>query len=134
MARWLAYPARATLIAAVAVLVPMVARAEMVTFDCSGDVTGKFTFDLSGGTGATYEDNRSVGLRDVEISSEAITFTQERSSEAKNELSTGISSLFRLDRNTNKITEDTYEYVEHKVSDSSRSTGQCKIVPTPPQH
>ena len=132
MVRWLAFSAGAALIAATT-LAPLAAWAEGVTFECSGDVIGKFTFDPTSGTGAAFDENRWVPLKDVEISSDTIIFTQEHSSDVRNEVPTGQSSLFRIDRSSNKITEETYDYIDHKVSESSRSTGQCKMVPNPGQ-
>lgn len=132
MARWFAFPAGVALIAA-ATLVPLAAWADAVTYECSGDVNGKFTFDPAGGTGAIFDENRWVPLRDVEISSDTIIFTQDHSNDIKNEVPTGQSSLFRLDRAAKTITEETYDYIDHKVSDSTRSNGQCKIVPNPGQ-
>ena len=133
MVRRLASPARAALIAVAMALFPALAHAEAMTFECSGDVIGKFTFDPTGGTGAMYDENRWIPLKDVEISSDTIIFTQEHSNDVRNEVPTGQSSLFRIDRSSNKITEETYDYIDHKVSESSRSTGQCKMVPNPGQ-
>lgn len=133
MVRRLASPARAALIAGAMALFPALAHAEAITFECSGDVIGKFTFDPTSGTGAAFDENRWVPLKDVEISSDTIIFTQEHSSDVRNEVPTGQSSLFRLDRSTKTITEETFEYIDHKVSESTRSTGQCKIVPNPGQ-
>jgi hypothetical protein len=120
-----------TLITAAA-LMPVAARAEIVTLECSGDVTGTFTFDLSVGTGATYDDNRSIDLSGVEISDGTIAFTQdERGVIEGTTNSSGTSSHFSIDRATDKIERLTYQYFDNKVTGESRGTGQCKPAPTP---
>ena len=50
---------------ALTLFVPLAARAEILTLDCSGGVTGTFTFDLSGGTGVTYDENKTIDLSEV---------------------------------------------------------------------
>lgn len=117
---------------AFAALLPMAAHAEIISLECSGDVTGTFTFDLSGGTAATYEDEKTVDLTDVEISDSTLVFSEDNISPATEEtVSQGTSSRFRIDRQTNTIERITYDYLNNKVTGETRSTGQCKKVPTP---
>jgi hypothetical protein len=92
---------------------------------CSGDVAGKFSFDLSAGTGASYEDNRSTGLNQVEISSDTILFSTDPGETDQ----LGSSSRFRIDRQTDKIDQETYQYIDNKMVGSSHAAGQCKQVP-----
>lgn len=121
-----------TMLLALTLFVPVAARAELFTLDCTGDVTGTFTFDLAGGTGATYDDNKTIDLSEVEISEGTIAFAQTDISPAnETRTSMGTSSRFRIDRQTNKIERITYEYVDNKVIGESHATGQCKPVPTP---
>lgn len=127
---------RATLIASIAVtlaaLAPIAARAEIITLECTGDVTGTFTFDLSGGTGATYDDTRTIDLKNVEISQSTISFSQEDRRDTNGIYqNTGDASQFRIDRATNQIESITYQYLDNKVVGESHATGQCKPAPTP---
>ena len=108
------------------------ARAEIITLECSGEVTGTFTIDLSGGTAATYDDNRTVDLTEVEISESTIAFALDTLIPAtETTQSGGSSSRFRIDRQTNKVEQLTYEYANNKIVGTSRASGQCKKVPTP---
>jgi hypothetical protein len=117
---------------AFATLLPPAARADVISLECSGDVTGTFTFDLTGGTAATYDDDKTVDLTDVEISDSTIVFSQDNISPATEETaSLGTSSRFRIDRQTNTIERLTYDYLNNKVTGETRATGQCKKVPTP---
>lgn len=117
---------------AAATLLAPAARADVISLECSGDVTGTFTFDLTGGTAATYEDNKTIDLTDVEISDTTIVFTEDNINPATEETeSQGTSSRFRIDRQNNTIERLTYEYLNNKVTGESRATGQCKQVPTP---
>ena len=107
---------------ALTLFVPLSARAEFLTLDCSGGVTGIFTFDLSGGTGVTYDENKTIDLSEVEISQSTIAFAQ---------TGVGTSSRFSIDRRANKIERITYNYVDNKVTGETQETGQCKPAPTP---
>jgi hypothetical protein len=111
---------------------PAVADPVIITLECTGDVAGTFTFDLTGSTGATYDDDRTVDLSGVEISDSTIVFTQDdRKTIPDTTSSSGTSSRFRIDRQTNKIDRETYDYVDNKVTGESHATGQCKPAPTP---
>jgi hypothetical protein len=112
-----------------AAFVSTTARAEVVTLQCSGDVSGTFAFDLAGGTGATFEDNHSTALSEVEISREAIVFTNDPVGTDRAD----SASRFRLDRQTDKIDRETYQYVDNKMVGSSHAIGQCKQVPNQPK-
>jgi hypothetical protein len=117
---------------ALTLCVPVAARADILTLDCSGGVTGTFTFDLSGGTGVTYDEIRTIDLSDVEISQSTIVFAQNDISPANESSgSAGTSSRFRIDRQTNKIERMTYNYIDNKVTGESHDTGECKPAPTP---
>jgi hypothetical protein len=109
-----------------------VARADLLSLECSGDVTGTFTIDLSGGTAATYDDDRTIDLTEVEISDSTIAFVQDNIFPATERTqSGGTSSRFRIDRQTDTIERLSYDYVNNKVTGTSRAVGQCKKVPTP---
>jgi hypothetical protein len=129
MAQSMGISARAAFIAVLLVtavtFISTTARAEIVTLQCSGDVAGKFSFDLSAGTGASYEDNRSTGLNQVEISSDTILFSTDPGETDQ----LGSSSRFRIDRQTDKIDQETYQYIDNKMVGSSHAAGQCKQVP-----
>jgi hypothetical protein len=115
-----------------AAFLPIAARAEVISLECSGDVTGIFTIDLSGGTAATYDEDKTIDLTDVEVSDSTLVFAEDNISPATEEtLSQGTSSRFRIDRRTNTIERLTYDYVNNKVTAETRATGQCKKVPTP---
>jgi hypothetical protein len=117
---------------AFATLLPAAARADVISLECSGDVTGTFTFDLAGGTAATYDDDKTIDLTDVEISDSTLVFSEDNISPATEEtVSQGTASRFRIDRQSNTIERLTYEYVNNKVTGETRATGQCKKVPTP---
>jgi hypothetical protein len=117
---------------ALMLFVPLAARAEFLTLDCSGGVTGTFTFDLSGGTGVTYDENKTIDLSEVEISRSTIAFAQNDISPAsETSASSGTSSRFRIDRQANTVERITYSYVDNKVTGETHETGQCKPVPTP---
>ncbi len=117
---------------AVMLVVPSAARAEFLTLDCSGGVTGTFTFDLSGSTGVTYDENKTIDLSEVEISQSTIAFAQNDLSPAsETSASVGTSSRFRIDRQANTIERITYNYVDNKVTGETHDTGQCKPGPTP---
>jgi hypothetical protein len=117
---------------AIAIVLPVAARAEIITLECSGEVTGTFTIDLSGGTAATYDDNRTVDLTEVEISESPIAFALDTLIPAtETTQSGGSSSRFRIDRQTNKVEQLTYEYANNKITGTSRASGQCKKVATP---
>lgn len=127
---------RATLIAmlslAGAALIPTASRAEIISLECSGDVTGTFTIDLSGGTVATYEDNRTIDLTEVAISESTIAFSEDNKGSTDPTVQTpSAASQFSIDRQTNKIEKLTYEYFGGKVTGTSREVGQCKRVPNP---
>lgn len=117
---------------ALAPVFPASAQPVLLTLECTGDVTGTFTFDLSGSTGATYDDERAVDLSNVEISDSTIAFTQDERHTIEGTLSSsGTSSRFRIDRQTDKIDRETYEYLDNKVTGELHATGQCKPAPTP---
>jgi hypothetical protein len=117
---------------ALALLAPVAAHADFLTLQCSGGVTGTFTFDLSGGTGVTYDENKTIDLSDVEISESTIVFAMTDISPANESSgSAGSSSRFRLDRQANKIERMTYDYVDNKVTGETHEMGQCKPAPTP---
>ncbi len=127
---------RATLIVLAAIAAasarPASAQPVLLTLECTGDVSGTFTFDLSGSTGVTYDEDKTIDLSEVEISDSTIAFAQTDISPAnETRLSMGTSSRFRIDRPTNKIDRITYDYVDNKVTGESHASGQCKPAPTP---
>ncbi len=133
----LAHGGRATLAAliftAMSILFsPTTARAEIVTMECSGDVTGTFIIDFSIGTVASYHDNKAFYLTEVEITASTISFLEDHPGVATETVRTGgTASNYRIDRATGKVESQTYDYMDNKVTDTSSHVGQCKKVPNP---
>jgi hypothetical protein len=118
--------------AAMSILVPMTARADVITLECSGGVEGTFLIDQSIETAALYEDRKATYMNEVAISDSTITFTEDHPGRTVDNVSVGgTSSTLRIDRKTGHVEAQTYNYLDGKITGQTISVGQCKQVPNP---
>jgi len=109
----------APLFAAMLILAPTIARAEILTLKCFGRIV--YIIDLSAKTATGKDQGDTFSLTNVAVSDSTISFVYDRPPSFR------IATT--IDRTIGSIVSENYWYPQSGINGSPRDLGQCTKIP-----